>query len=77
MAECGTTDCNMTVGDFVRTGRTGRRNALPDIMAMGHANVSTAGLSEVLENFTMSSSTTPTNNSTQISQGQPHVEKME
>ena len=77
MAECGTAECSMEVNGFVRTGRTGRRNALPDIMAMGHASVSTAGLSEVLENFTMGSSTTQANNGMQISQGQPQVEKME
>ena len=76
MAECGASECNLTIDDFVRTGRTGRRNALPDVLAMDHANVTTAGLPEVLENFTMDSST-ETNPSAQSSQGQPQAEKME
>lgn len=69
-------ECEMAVDNFIRTGRTGRRNALPDVFAVGHANVSTAGLPEVLENFTISSSTQPSNG-TSGSQNQPQPEKME
>jgi len=76
MAECGTSECGMAIDDFVRTGRTGRRNALPDVLAMGHANVTTAGLPEVLEHFTIGSSE-QTNNGAENSQVQPQAEKME
>ena len=44
-------ECNLKVQDFVRAGRTGRRNALPDISSAKHIHVGTAGLSEVLESF--------------------------
>ena len=76
MAECGSAECGMAIDDFVRTGRTGRRNALPDVLAMEHANITAAGLPEVLENFTIGSST-QTNHGTQGSQTQPQAEKME
>ena len=69
-------ECEMAVDNFVRTGRTGRRNALPDAFAVGHADVTTAGLPEVLENFTIGSSTQP-GNGTSSSQNQPQPEKME
>ena len=69
-------ECEMAVDNFVRTGRTGRRNALPDVFSVGHANVTTAGLPEVLENFTIGSSTQP-NNGTPVAQNQPQAEKME
>ena len=66
----------MVVDNFVRTGRTGRRNALPDVFAAGHAEVTTAGLPEVLENFSIGSSTQPSND-TSSSQNQSQAEKME
>lgn len=68
-------ECEMAVDNFVRTGRTGRRNALPDVFSVGHASVTTAGLPEVLENFTIGSSTQP-NNGTPVAQNQPQAEKM-
>lgn len=76
MAECSTADCGATIDDFVRTGRTGRRNALPDVLSLGHANVTTAGLPEVLENFTLSTAT-QSNHGVTNSQTQPPPEKME
>ena len=48
-------ECNVNVQDFVRAGRTGRRNALPDITSAQYTQVSTAGLSEVLESFSINS----------------------
>jgi len=69
-------ECEMVVDNFVRTGRTGRRNALPDVFAAGHAEVTTAGLPEVLENFSIGSSTQPSND-TSSSQNQSQAEKME
>lgn len=75
MAECAAADCGVTVDDFVRTGRTGRRNALPDVFSLGHANVTTAGLPEVLENFSLENSARA-NGGTENSQAQPPVEKM-
>ena len=76
MAECDTTDCGAAIDDFVRTGRTGRRNALPDVLARGQTTVTTAGLPEVLENFSIGSSTQAIHG-TQSSQAQPPAEKME
>lgn len=75
MAECPSGDCGVTINDFVRTGRTGRRNALPDVFSLNHANVSTAGLPEVLENFTLETSA-QTSEGTRNSQVQPPAEKM-
>ena len=51
MAECQVANFD----NFVNTGRTGRRNALPDIMAPGHLQVSAAGLPEEMENFSLNS----------------------
>ena len=68
-------ECEMVVDDFVRTGRTGRRNALPDVFAVGHVNVTTAGLPEVLENFAIGPSTQSTTNGASSSQNQPQTEK--
>ena len=68
-------ECEVVVDDFVRTGRTGRRNALPDVFAVGHANVTTAGLPEVLENFSISSSTQPACNGTSSSENQAQMQK--
>ena len=65
----------MVVDDFVRTGRTGRRNALPDVFAVGHANVTTAGLPEVLENFSIGSST-QADSGASSSQSQPQAENL-
>ena len=64
----------MAIQDFVRAGRTGRRNALPDVMSAQHIQVSTAGLSEVLEGFNFNASpedTTCQNGSNSTQQPNP------
>jgi hypothetical protein len=50
-------ECDVVVHDFVRTGRTGRRNAMPDVLSEKHAQVSTAGLAEVLDSMNFGAST--------------------
>lgn len=50
-------ECDVVVHDFVRTGRTGRRNAMPDVMSEQHVQVSTAGLAEVLDSINFGPST--------------------
>lgn len=35
--------------DFIASGRTGRRNAMPDILNSNHAGVGTGGLAEDME----------------------------
>jgi hypothetical protein len=37
-------ECSAVLEDFVNTGRTGRRNAVPDILDEKTASVSTGGL---------------------------------
>lgn len=69
MAECHV----VNVDDFVRTGRTGRRNAMPDILAAEHLQVSTAGLPEVLNKFSLTS--TQNSNQEATPQNQPPTEK--
>ena len=68
-------ECDMALDNFVRTGRTGRRNALPDVFNEGHANVTTAGLPEGLENFTLGSST-QAGSGAPNTQNQPQPEKL-
>ena len=50
-------ECDMEVQDFVRTGRTGRRNAMPDVLSEKHGQVTTAGLAEVLDTLNFGAST--------------------
>lgn len=44
----------VSVEDFIATGRTGRRNAMPDILDSQHASVSTGGLAEGMEKLNCS-----------------------
>ena len=39
-------DPSMSLEEFIASGRTGRRNAMPDILNENHAGVTTAGLAE-------------------------------
>ena len=71
MAECGA-----TLDEFTRTGRTGRRNALPDVLAVQHANVTTAGLPEVLEKFNLGSSGQPGQNAASAKDSEAQTKKM-
>jgi len=50
-------EVDVEIQSFVRTGRTGRRNAMPDVLSEKHANVSTAGLAEVLDSINFGAST--------------------
>ncbi|KXJ15597.1 hypothetical protein AC249_AIPGENE10297 [Exaiptasia diaphana] len=55
-------ECDMEVQDFVRTGRTGRRNAMPDVLSEKHGQVTTAGLAEVLDTLNFGASTSARKN---------------
>jgi hypothetical protein len=43
-----------TMDDFVASGRTGRRNALPDILESKHISVGTGGISFDMEKLNCS-----------------------
>lgn len=47
-------DCSTTMEDFIATGRTGRRNAMPDILDSEKAAVSTGGLPFEMEKLNCS-----------------------
>lgn len=47
----------VSLNEFVASGRTGRRNALPDILNAQHASVGTGGLAEGLEKLNCSDGT--------------------
>ncbi|XP_045181820.1 cAMP-dependent protein kinase inhibitor alpha-like [Mercenaria mercenaria] len=46
----------LSVEDFIASGRTGRRNAMPDILDSQHAAVGTGGLAEGMEKLNCSDS---------------------
>lgn len=50
-------EVDVEIQSFVRTGRTGRRNAMPDVLSQKHAHVTTAGLAEVLDSINFGAST--------------------
>lgn len=47
-------DVSVSVEDFLASGRTGRRNAMPDILNAQHAGVGTGGLAEGMEKLNCS-----------------------
>ena len=50
-------ECSAVLEDFVNTGRTGRRNAVPDILDEKTASVSTGGLPFDMEKLNCSGMT--------------------
>ena len=50
-------ECNVEIQNFISTGRTGRRNAMPDVLSEKHGQVSTAGIAEVLDSLNFGPST--------------------
>ena len=47
-------DCSATLEDFIATGRTGRRNAMPDILDSQKASVGTGSLQFDMEKLNCS-----------------------
>lgn len=45
-------EVSANLNNFISTGRTGRRNAVPDLVEDGSAKVTTAGLSTQLQKLT-------------------------
>lgn len=50
-------EVDVEVQSFVRTGRTGRRNAMPDVLSEKQGQTTTAGLAEVLDSLNFGAST--------------------
>lgn len=42
-------EAHVALEDFIASGRTGRRNAMPDILNSNHAGVGTGGLAEEMD----------------------------
>ena len=54
-AESESVTAETLIQDFVKSGRTGRRNAMPDILDEGKVNLSTADLPGGLDGLDLSS----------------------
>uniref|UniRef100_A0A4W3IVK3 cAMP-dependent protein kinase inhibitor alpha n=1 Tax=Callorhinchus milii TaxID=7868 RepID=A0A4W3IVK3_CALMI len=66
---CEMTDVESSYTDFVSSGRTGRRNALPDIMD-STANVDTGELTTSMEGLEVKTGETSGGTETQVSTNQ-------
>ncbi|XP_052763153.1 cAMP-dependent protein kinase inhibitor alpha-like isoform X1 [Mya arenaria] len=65
-------DPTQSLEEFIASGRTGRRNAMPDILHSNHAGVGTGGLAEDMEKLNCSDAGQggSTQNSQQVQPGQ-------